>query len=231
MAGGGDELKLLGMSASPFAQRVKLALSFKGLTYEYVEEDLNNKSDLLLSSNPVYKKVPVLIHNGKPICESLVIVEYVDEAFVGPSILPADPYMRTTARFMAMYVDEKLCPAWLGVLRATTEEERAEKVKETFAAIEHLEEAFAECSKGKAAFFGGDSIGYLDLALGSCLYWFEGLHRIFGVQIIDADRTPLLAAWAARFGDTSVVKEVAAEVDKTVEYFNQRQADIAAAAK
>ena len=111
--GGGDELKLLGSLASPFALRVKLALSFKGPSYEYIAEDLQSKSNLLLSSNPVHKKVPVLIHNGKPICESQIIVQYIEEAFesTGPSLLPADPYERAIARFWAAYVDDKVCYA------------------------------------------------------------------------------------------------------------------------
>ena len=68
MAGGREELKLLGTWTSPFVIRVKLALSFKGLSYEDVEEEdlYHNKSELLLKSNPVHKKVPVLVHNGKP---------------------------------------------------------------------------------------------------------------------------------------------------------------------
>jgi glutathione S-transferase len=108
MAGAGDELKLLGMWTSPFALRVKLALSFKGLSYEYAEEDLSNKSELLLSSNPVHKKVPVLIHNGKPICESQVILQYLDEAFpdAGATLLPADPHERAVARFWAAFCDD-----------------------------------------------------------------------------------------------------------------------------
>ncbi|ONL99383.1 glutathione transferase42 [Zea mays] len=63
---GGDDLKLLGLWASPYVLRVKLALSLKGLSYENVEEDLRDKSELLLKSNPVHQKVPVLIHGGKP---------------------------------------------------------------------------------------------------------------------------------------------------------------------
>jgi glutathione S-transferase len=89
------ELKLLGTWASPYVSRVKLALHLKGLSYEYVveEDHFNNKSELLLSSNQVHKKVPVMIHNGKPICESLIIMEYLDEAFpdTAAPLLPADP--------------------------------------------------------------------------------------------------------------------------------------------
>ncbi|KAL6658784.1 hypothetical protein ACP70R_002824 [Stipagrostis hirtigluma subsp. patula] len=229
-AGKGEDLKLLGLDESPFAARVRMALSVKGVGYEYIVQDLFNKSELLLRSNPVHKKVPVLIHNGNTICESLVIVQYVDEVWagMGTSILPADPYKRAVARFWAAFIDDKLFPAWVGIMRAATEEERAEKVKETFAAIEHLEKAFVECSNGKA-FFGGDSVGYVDLALGCFLFWFGAVHKMFGVEIIDASKSPLLAAWAGRFGETSAAAEVLPEPDKAVEYAMKLRAKRAAA--
>ena len=56
--------------------RVRIALAEKGIEYEAKEENLSEKSPRLLETNPVHKKIPVLIHNGKPVCESLIIVQY-----------------------------------------------------------------------------------------------------------------------------------------------------------
>ena len=116
MAAGGD-LRLLGSWYSPYVIRVKVALGLKGLSYEYTEQDLFNKSDLLLRSNPVYKTVPVLIHGGRPVCESLAILQYVDEAWagIGHPLLHADAHDRATARFWTAYIDDKVwCMYFIG---------------------------------------------------------------------------------------------------------------------
>lgn len=64
---------------------------------------------MLLEINPVYKRVPVLIHNGKPVCESLVIVQYIDEVWKDKTpLLPSDPYLRAQAKFWADYIDKKV---------------------------------------------------------------------------------------------------------------------------
>lgn len=103
-----EEVKLLGLWASPFSCRVELVLKLKGIQYQYIEVDLFNKSPLLLKSNPVHKKIPVLIHNGKPIAESHVILEYIDETWKNNPILPENPYDRAIARFWAKFIDEKV---------------------------------------------------------------------------------------------------------------------------
>lgn len=107
----GDNILLLDCWLSVYGMRVKIALAEKGIEYEVKEENLPCmvKSPLLLEMNPVQKKVPVLIHNGKPICESLNIVQYVDEMWNHASaLLPNDPYERSQARFWADYIDKKV---------------------------------------------------------------------------------------------------------------------------
>ncbi|KAM0943990.1 putative glutathione transferase [Dioscorea sansibarensis] len=92
-----EALVLLDSLISPFGQRVRIALAEKGVDYEYKVEDLKNKSEFLLKSNPVYKQIPVLIHNGNPICQSLIIVQYIDEVWSDKApLLPTEPYARQT---------------------------------------------------------------------------------------------------------------------------------------
>lgn len=103
-------VQVLGTAYSPYANRVQIALNLKSVEYEYIEQNLSSKSDLLIRSNPVNKKVPVLIHGDKCISESLVILQYIDETWTGNgySILPCDAYNRSVARFWVAYFDDKV---------------------------------------------------------------------------------------------------------------------------
>lgn len=113
-----DEVQLLDLWFSPFVMRVKLALAAKGIPFATIPQEMGPnrpKIPLLLQSNPVHKKVPVLLHRGKPVCESLVICEYIEDAFAASTagrsdvhLLPADPYLKAMARFWADFVDKKV---------------------------------------------------------------------------------------------------------------------------
>ena len=107
---GNPEVKLLGVRLSPFVIRAGIALNLKEVQYEFLEEKFGAKSELLLKSNPVYKKMPVLIHDGKPICESMIIVQYINDVWArsGTTLMPTDAYQKAMHRFWTVYLDDKV---------------------------------------------------------------------------------------------------------------------------
>ena len=114
-------------------------------------------------------------------------------------------------------------------MRGKTEEEKSEGKKQAFAAVEILEGALRECSKG-GGFFGGDGLGLVDVALGGVLSWMKVTEVLSGDKIFDAAKTPLLAAWVERFSELDAAKAVFQDVDRVVEYAGGIQARLSAAA-
>ncbi|KAI3962046.1 hypothetical protein MKW92_020135, partial [Papaver armeniacum] len=62
---------------------------------------------MLLQYNLANKKIRILVHNGKTVTESLVIIEYIDETWKQNHIFPEDPYEKAQERFLAKFADEK----------------------------------------------------------------------------------------------------------------------------
>jgi len=97
-------------------QKVLITLIEKGLSWDIKGVDLFKNEQY----DPAYLKynpkgvVPTLVHNDKPIVESTLICEYLDETFPEPSLVPSDAYERSQMRLWSKQIDE-------GIFEATRE--------------------------------------------------------------------------------------------------------------
>ncbi|GAA0139681.1 transferase [Lithospermum erythrorhizon] len=210
----GSEVVLLDSYISMFGMRVRVALAEKRVKYEYKEEDLRNKSSLLLEMNPIHKKIPVLIDNGKPITESLIIVEYIDEVWKDESpLLPSDPYKRAQARFWADYIDKKVYDAGRRLWATKGDEQEAAK-KEFIEILKTLEGQL-----GDKPYFGEDSFGFVDVALVPFYSWFYTYEKLGNLNI-EAE-CPKLVAWAKRCMEKETVSKSLADPKNIYEFVLQ----------
>jgi glutathione S-transferase len=67
--------------------------------------------------------VPTIVHDGRVVVESTVIMHYVDEAFPGPALMPADPLARSKVRMMTKLMDEQVHVACMTLTFATANRE------------------------------------------------------------------------------------------------------------
>ncbi|XP_059291663.1 probable glutathione S-transferase parA [Lycium ferocissimum] len=188
---GTKNVVLLDFWASSFGMRLRIALALKGIEYEGRDENLFDKSTLLLEMNSVHKKIPVLIHNGNPICESLIILEYIDEVWHDKyPLLPSNPHERSQARFWADYIDKKIYSTgrrvWSG--KGEDQEEAKKEFIEIFKTLEG--------ELGEKTYFGGENLGFVDVALVPFTSWFYSYETCANFSI-EAE-CPKLVAWAKR---------------------------------
>jgi pimeloyl-ACP methyl ester carboxylesterase/glutaredoxin len=106
----------------PYCARARIVLAEKDVEYETVMIDLSNRPDWLYEKNPL-GKVPVLEEDSFVLPESEVIMEYLEERYPEPALLPADPAARAQVRLAIHRFDTNLGDAYYAFRRG---EDRAE---------------------------------------------------------------------------------------------------------
>lgn len=89
----------------PYCARVRIVLAEKGVPFETVVIDLDDRPAWLYQKNPA-GKVPVLEEDGWCLPESAVVDEYLEERYPEPPLLPADPAARSFARLLVFRHDD-----------------------------------------------------------------------------------------------------------------------------
>jgi len=98
-------MTLFSSATDPESHRVRVVLAEKGITVEILDVAEGKQSEDLLDLNP-YNSVPTLVDRELVLYDPRAIMEYLDERFPHPPLMPVDPVSRARTR-LALYRIEK----------------------------------------------------------------------------------------------------------------------------
>lgn len=176
------DLKLYTFKLCPFAHRVRLTLAEKGLPAEKVEVDLKDKPEHFKAISP-YGRVPLLLHGEFPVWESAVIMDYLDEAFPAPPLMPAAPSNRAQARLWIDFADSRLFAATHRLIFERDDAQRALLIEQMRGDVGVLDRTL-QSRNGREPYLMGSQFTLADIAL---YPWFE---QVATLQKLSAFRMP-----------------------------------------
>lgn len=194
-------MKIVSFKICPFVQRVTALLEAKGIAYDIEYISLSDKPQWFLEISP-NGQVPILIiDGGQALFESDAIVEYLEEAY--PALQPdIPPETRATNRAWS-YLASKNYLVQCGAQRSPDKDVLRERSGKLGKAFDRVEKQL-----GETPYFGGDTIGMVDIA------WLPLLHRASIVEQHSGydflGRRPRLKAWQQTLlGDDLAERSVA----------------------
>ena len=176
----------------PYCARVRIALAEKGIEYETIEVDLDDRPAWIYEKNPL-GKVPVLEEDTFVLPESAVINEYLEERYPEPRLWPVDPGERALGRLLVFRFDELSRP-YYAVRRG--EDGARERLDAALATLDSVLQA--------QEFLSGREFGLADIA------YVPWILRARDRMDVDLERFPALAEWVGRLEQRS---SIAAELD------------------
>lgn len=98
---------LIGSPVSPYVRKVLAVCAAKGIEVELDPVTPFLTNDAFETLSPL-RRIPVWIEGDVTLCDSSIIVQYIEETRPGPSLWPADPVQRAKARFIEEFADTRL---------------------------------------------------------------------------------------------------------------------------
>jgi glutathione S-transferase len=209
-------LQLYTFQLCPFAHRVRLTLSEKGVAWEAIEIDLKNKPAWFAQISPL-GRVPLLLHGGAKLWESAIINEYLDERFPDLPLMPASLPDRALARIWIKFADERLYSTTHSFIFARDMGARRKFAAEITESVLFLENELMAKRLGNGPYVFGKQFTLADIAL---YPWFE---QVSALQQLSEFRLPIgcanVSKWSRMVSERRAVQLCARPSDWYVENY------------
>lgn len=156
-------MTLFSAPVCPFSHRTRMVLAEKGITVDIVQIDPVSKPEDLIDLNP-YNTVPTLVDRDLVLYDSRLIMEYLDERFPHPPLMPVDPVSRARSR-LALYRIERDWYGLVGDLEARNDKRAAKARKMLRDSIAASADVF-----GARPFFLSDEFSLVDCCIAPLLW-------------------------------------------------------------
>ena len=130
-------------STSHYSHRVRIVLAEKGVTVEMIEADVAHPPAELADLNP-YNSLPTLVDRDLVLYESKVMMEYLDERFPHPQLLPVYPVARAESRLYIHRIEKDWCALVDAIQHTRSENVIKKSTKELRESILGIAPIFAE---------------------------------------------------------------------------------------
>ena len=170
-------------STSHYSHRVRIVLAEKGVTVDLIEADSAHPPAELSELNP-YNNLPTLVDRDLVLYESKVMMEYLDERFPHPPLLPVYPVARAESRLYIHRIEKDWCNLVDSILHTRSENVIKKSTKELRESIMGIAPIFAE-----KPFFMSEEFTLVDCCIAPILWRLPSL----GIDIRSSKQTkPLL---------------------------------------
>lgn len=215
-------MKLVVSETCPFCHRCSLVLLEKGAPCDIERVDLTRKQEFRELLSP-YAYVPVLWHEGRPIYESSIINEYLEETFPTPPLLPREPHRKAMARFWIDFCDTRFMPAYFNLLKERNPALRGPLRAKLLDHLRFIETTGLADVSTAGPYWMGREATLVDLAFYPFFERFASVEAYRGVTVpADHDR---LHGWLAAMGARAAVRKLARPRDFYVDHFRPYYAD------
>ncbi len=176
-----SSMTFLSDPADHYSHRVRIVLAQKGVTVDIMDVDPDNKPEDLASLNP-YNTLPTLVDRELVLYEPNVMMEYLDERFPHPPLLPVYPVARAQSRLWIHRIEKDWC-SLVDIILKGKDKEAAKARKELTDSLVAIVPIFTEMP-----FFMSEEFSIVDCCVAPVLWRLP----VLGIELPEKQCKPLL---------------------------------------
>ena len=189
---------------SHYSHRVRIVLAEKGVTVDIIDADIDNMPTELTDMNP-YNSLPTLLDRDLVLYENKVMMEYLDERFPHPPLLPVYPVARGASRQYIYRIERDWC-GMVDTIVANANQKGVEKARK------ELRESLIAIAPifGEKPYFMSDEFTLVDCCMAPILWRLPAL----GIEIPNTKQTKPLHTYMEALFERESFKESLSELER-----------------